>query len=89
VADTGAFGLDLAIENPATGLYGIGIECDAPRHTLLANARAREIWRPQVLSRSIGRVYRVSSQGWLQAPDTEKAKLREAIATALNQGQAA
>ncbi len=89
VADTGAFGLDLAIENPATGLYGIGIECDAPRHTLLANARAREMWRPQVLSRSIGRVYRVSSQGWLQAPETEKAKLREAIATALNQGQAA
>lgn len=89
VADTGAFGLDLAIENPATGLYGIGIECDAPRHTLLANARAREMWRPQVLGRSIGRVYRVSSQGWLQAPEAEKARLREAIAAALNQGQAA
>ena len=25
-----AFGLDFAIENPATGLYAIGIECDAP-----------------------------------------------------------
>jgi len=89
VADTGAFGLDLAIENPATGLYGIGIECDAPRHALLANARAREMWRPDVLKRSIGRVHRVSSQGWLQSPAIEKARLRDAIDAALKQGQAA
>lgn len=89
VADTGAFGLDLAIENPETGLYGIGIECDAPRHALLSTARAREMWRPTVLARSIGKVHRVSSQGWLQSPEAEKAKLREAIAAALSQGKAA
>lgn len=89
VADTGAFGLDLAIENPETGLYGIGIECDAPRHALLSSARAREMWRPKVLARSVGKVHRVSSQGWLQSPEAEKAKLRDAIAAALSQGKAA
>jgi primosomal replication protein N'' len=27
-----AFGLDFAIADPESGLYAIGIECDAPRH---------------------------------------------------------
>ena len=60
----GAFGMDLAITDPATGLYGIGIECDAPNHRMLAQARAREIWRPQVLVGTFPRLHRVSSKGW-------------------------
>jgi primosomal replication protein N'' len=28
--DGSAFGVDFAVEDPATGLFGIGIECDAP-----------------------------------------------------------
>ncbi|ATC24350.1 MULTISPECIES: AAA domain-containing protein [Caulobacter] len=89
VRDSGAFGLDFALENPKTGLYGLGIECDAPRHALLAGARARELWRPSVLGRSIGQVHRVSCQGWLRAPDREKARLREAIALSLGERGAA
>jgi len=81
--DTGAFTLDFAIEDPRTGLYGIGIECDAPRHALLAEARAREMWRPSVLRRSIPVVHRVSSHGWFHRPEAEKTRLRAAIAQAL------
>lgn len=89
VADAGAFGLDLAIVDPQTGLYGIGIECDAPRHGLLAHARARELWRPSVLSRSIRRVHRVSSRGWYQEPARERERLRVAVREALNDGSGA
>ncbi|EIU1334580.1 TPA: DUF4011 domain-containing protein [Pseudomonas aeruginosa] len=78
-----AFGLDFAIENPATGLYAIGIECDAPCHPLLERARAREIWRPSVLRRAIPHLHRVSSQGWYHDGDNERARLRAAIEKAL------
>lgn len=83
VDDSGAFGLDFAIEDPRTGLYGIGIECDAPRHALLRTARAREMWRPSVLRRSIPVVHRVASHGWFHSPDEEKARLADAISQAM------
>ncbi len=84
-ADGSAFGLDFAIEDPRTGFYGIGIECDAPRHALLEGARAREIWRPMILTRSISVIHRVSSHGWLHEPEVEKARLRVAINGALGE----
>lgn len=83
VSDDGAFGLDFAIEDPRTGLYGIGIECDAPRHGLLTTARAREIWRPAVLRRSIPVIHRVSSHRWFHEPAFEQERLRTAITRAL------
>jgi primosomal replication protein N'' len=83
VPDTGAFGLDLAIENPRTGLYGIGIECDAPRHRLLEKARAREMWRPAVLRRSIPVIHRVSSHRWFHEPERERERLRAAVTGAM------
>lgn len=78
-----AFGLDFAIENPSTGLYAIGIECDSPSHALLNRARAREIWRPSVLHRAIPHLHRVSSYGWYHDGDNERAQLRAAIEKAL------
>ena len=74
-----AFGLDFAIRNPQTGLFGIGIECDAPRHELLRHARAREIRRPAVLSRAIPFVHRVASHAWYHRPSEERTRLRAAI----------
>ncbi|NBF10499.1 AAA domain-containing protein [Pseudomonas sp. Fl4BN1] len=78
-----AFGLDFAIEHPDTGLYALGIECDTPRHGLLARARAREIWRPSVLRRAIPHLHRVSSQGWYHDAQAERGRLRAAIEQAL------
>ncbi|WP_183299733.1 AAA domain-containing protein [Cupriavidus alkaliphilus] len=78
-----AFGMDFAIADPKTGLYAIGIECDAPRHPLLRRARAREIWRPSVLRRAIPHLHRVSSQAWYHNGDEERARLKSAIEAAL------
>jgi hypothetical protein len=83
VRDDGPFGLDFAIEDPRTGLYGIGIDCDDPRHRLLAHARARVMWRPSVLKRAIPHVHRVSSARWYLDPEEEKQRLRTAIEFAL------
>jgi hypothetical protein len=84
-ADDDAFGLDFAIEDEATGLFAIGIECDAPRHDLLTRARAREVWRPSVLRRAVPSIHRVSSHAWYHEPDEERLRLRKAIHLALKQ----
>jgi primosomal replication protein N'' len=86
--DGDAFGLDFAIRDAPTGLFGIGIECDGPRHELLRHARAREIWRPAVLERAIPKVHRVVSHGWYHRPDHERVQLRAAIQAALSGGVA-
>jgi hypothetical protein len=78
-----AFGLDFAIRDARTGQFGIGIECDAPRHELLRHARAREIWRPAVLARAVPKVHRVVSQGWYHRSEQERLQLRAAIESAL------
>ena len=79
-----AFALDYAIEHPETGLFALGIECDAPRHALLENARAREIWRTKVLNRAIPLIHRVSSRGWYYEPEQERQRLLDAISRAIN-----
>lgn len=81
--DDDAFRLDFAIEDPKTGLFAVGIECDAPRHELLASARAREVWRPNVLRRAVPKIHRVSSHAWYHTPEEERDRLRVAIASAL------
>ncbi|MBL8269083.1 AAA domain-containing protein, partial [Steroidobacter sp.] len=81
--DASVFGIDLVVEDPRTGLYGLGIECDAPRHPLLEDARAREVWRPTLLSNSIARVHRVSSHGWYVDRAAEQSTLRQALQEAL------
>ena len=85
VRENGAFGIDLAVEDPRPGLFGIGIECDAPRHPLLERARAREVWRPQVLRRSVPALHRVSSHRWFHEPELERTRLREAVIRALGE----
>jgi hypothetical protein len=82
-ADDSAFGFDFAITAPNGGPYLLGIECDAPRHPLLRRARAREVWRPAVLARSIPRVHRVSSFGWYHDPQRERGRLAAAIEAAM------
>lgn len=81
--DADAFGLDYAIEHPETGLFAIGIECDAPRHPLLRHARAREVWRPQVLQRSLRILHRVSCHGWYHDAEQERTRLLDAVKMAL------
>jgi primosomal replication protein N'' len=84
--DGGAFSLDFAITDPRTGLYAIGVECDAPRHQLLQSARAREVWRPKVLGRAVPYIHRVSSYAWTHSGDEERQRLKEAVENALHSG---
>jgi primosomal replication protein N'' len=81
-----AFGLDFAIEHPSTGLFAIGIECDAPRDDLLQRARARELWRPKVMRRAIPVIHRVSSRAWYHELHDEQRRLCESIEMAMRQG---
>jgi DNA polymerase III delta prime subunit len=84
IEEVDAFALDYAIEHPESGLFVLGIECDAPRHPLLGNARAREVWRRKVLYRSIPVIHRVSSYGWYQDAEQEHRRLLDAVSKAIN-----
>lgn len=79
--DMDAFALDLALVDVRTGLFGLGIECDPPRHELLTAARARELWRPRVLQRSVPRLHRVWSRAWYHDRETEQRRLLNAAAS--------
>ena len=83
VIENDAFGLDLVIEDPQHKRFGIGIECDAHCHPILETARAREIWRPKVLSKVIPHVHRVTSHGWYHRREEEMERLKLAIERAL------
>ena len=76
-------GVDFSIRDPVTGLFGVGIECDPPRHRLTQRARAREIWRPRVLQRAYSVVYRISPYAWYHDRDRERERLRKVLAGAL------
>jgi hypothetical protein len=78
-SNQGAFALDFAIEDPRTGLFGVGIECDPPRHSLLSTARARELWRPRVLQSGIPRVHRVWSRAWYHDRTSEQRNLLQTV----------
>jgi len=79
----GLFGLDFAIEHPSSGSYVLGIECDGPTHGLLNHARARDVWRPKVLRRSIPAIHRVSGHSWYHDRVREQRRLETAVQTAI------
>lgn len=79
-----AFGVDFALVHPETQLFGLGVECDAPSHPVLVTARARELWRPSVLSASIPKLHRVTSRAWYHDRQAEHDRLRNVLRAALN-----
>jgi primosomal replication protein N'' len=78
-----AFSLDIAVTEPESSSYILGVEFDSPRHHLLRHARAREVWRPKLLARSGLRLHRISSAEWVRNPDAERARLIIAARKAL------
>lgn len=83
-ADRGdMFGLDLAIEDPHSKRFALGIECDAPLHAMLMKARYREVWRPKMLSQAIPHLHRVSTRAWYEDMEREKDRLKAAVRTAI------
>ena len=81
-----AFGVDFALIDPRTGLFGLGIECDAPSHAVLDTVRARELWRPSVLAASIPTLHRVGLRAWYHDRTAEEERLRQAVQLAFGSG---
>nr|WP_314265482.1 AAA domain-containing protein [uncultured Moellerella sp.] len=84
-SQSGVFYFDCIIEDQQTGRYLLGIECDMPQHSLLTQARARELWRPSVLARVTPARYRVSAYAWYHDGDQERQRLNMAIEQAVAQ----
>jgi primosomal replication protein N'' len=84
-----AFSLDIAVKHAATGLYALGVEFDSPRHHLLQQARAREVWRPKLLARSGLTLHRIQSSSWVQNPTRERERLIDAARAATARVRAA
>ncbi|MCW8444196.1 AAA domain-containing protein [Fluoribacter gormanii] len=84
IKENDAFGLDLVIEDLNKKRFAIGIECDAHCHSILANARAREIWRPKVLNMEIPYIHRVTSFGWYHKRKIEMQNLIQVLEVALD-----
>lgn len=78
-----AFGVDFALIDQRTGLFGLGVECDAPSHPVLETVRARELWRPSVLAASIPVLHRIRSRAWYHDQAAEQDRLRTAVHLAL------
>ena len=79
-----AFSLEIAVTDPATSQYALGIEFDSPRHVLLRNARAREVWRPKLLAKSGMKLHRIVSSEWVRDPGSQTARLIEAAQNAID-----
>lgn len=77
-------GVDFSIRDPLTGLFGVGIECDPPQHRLTRHARAREIWRHSLLSRSYASLCQVSAYAWYHDPEGERRRLKESLNNAMS-----
>lgn len=78
------FGLDLAIEDPKSQRFVLGIECDAPVHSMLKKARYREVWRPKMLAQAIPQIHRMSSRAWYEDTEKERERLKAAVRSALD-----
>jgi len=78
-----AFSLDIAVSDPGSARFVLGVEIDSPRHSLLRSARAREVWRPKLLARSGLKLHRIASAEWVRNPQAERARLIAAARQAL------
>ena len=76
--------IDMAVKHPTySGVFVIGIECDGATYHSARTARERDRLRQTVLENIGWIIYRVWSTDWIKDPQTEGAKLLEAINTAI------
>ncbi len=75
VGDSG-FRIDLAIKDPRDGHgFVLGIECDGRSYHSQFTARARDIWRQQILQGRGWNIHRVWSTNWWLDPEVEIDKI--------------
>tara|TARA_R110000850_G_scaffold275264_2_gene414303 strand:+ start:8947 stop:15162 length:6216 start_codon:yes stop_codon:yes gene_type:complete len=76
---TGIFAIDLVVIDPDTGAYCLAVEIDAPNHPLLDTAKARDIWRPNLLAGLGLKVHRIHSAAWANDPNSSRARFLTAV----------
>jgi very-short-patch-repair endonuclease/DNA polymerase III delta prime subunit len=70
------FRIDLAVVNPIPELgFILGIECDGKAYHSEWTARARDVWRQQILERRGWKIHRIWSTNWWLDRDSEIRKL--------------
>ena len=75
VGDSG-FRIDLAVRHPdRPGTYLLGIECDGRAYHSQFTARARDIWRQQILEARGWKIHRIWSTNWWMDPEAEISKI--------------
>ncbi len=75
VGDSG-FRIDLAIRHPKReDCYVLGLECDGRTYHSQFTARARDIWRQQILESRGWRIHRIWSTNWWLDPQAEVDKV--------------
>jgi hypothetical protein len=78
--------MDLAIVNPKhPETYLLAILCDGSSYKSGNTARDREVLRAQVLRQLGWRIHRVWSMDWLDNPERELQRIREAIQAAMSE----
>jgi primosomal replication protein N'' len=81
------FRIDLAVLHPEPHRgYVLGIECDGATYHSARSARARDVWREQILHDRGWRLYRIWSTRWWYDHAGEQAKLVHAIQDAVGHG---
>lgn len=79
------FEVDVAVVDPATGLFDVGIETDGPVYASCPTARDRDRLRTLVLRKLGWRIVRTWSLEWLVDPDRATSRLLKAIERARQQ----
>jgi primosomal replication protein N'' len=84
VGDSG-FRIDLAVRHrdPVRG-YALGIECDGATYHGDISARARDVWREDILRSRGWEIHRIWSTRWWSSRQQEIIRLKEAVARALS-----
>ncbi len=75
--------IDMAVKHPTlNGKFAIGIECDGASYHSSRTARERDRLRQTVLEDMGWTLYRIWSTDWIKSPESQGAKLEEAIRAA-------
>ncbi|MFN8534889.1 MAG: DUF3320 domain-containing protein [Dehalococcoidia bacterium] len=74
--------IDIAVKDPLTGRYVLGVECDGATYHSAATARERDRLRQEVLENLGWTIHRIWSTEWLRDPVAETRKVVEAYTAA-------
>ena len=75
--------IDMAVKHPhLQGKFAIGIECDGASYHSSRTARERDRLRQAVLEDMGWTIYRIWSTDWIKSPESQGAKLEEAVRAA-------